>query len=242
MVKHKVLSTKKLEPSLIEHANQKGIEIIEQEAIQIRPILTKEKWEELFHIIEDKKEFIVFTSSNAVFAVKKYLTDYINPFVTGWKIFCLSGKTKEALDEYLELFGSIIDTSENAKDLANKIITKEVSEVVFFCGNKRRDELPAVLNNAGIKVTEVVVYETIETPTAETKEMDAVLFFSPTAVESFFSVNELPEQTVCFAIGQTTAKSIADFTNNKIIVSELPRQETIIASVEFYFQNMNCYE
>jgi uroporphyrinogen-III synthase len=61
-------------------------------------------------------------------------------------------------------------------------------------------------------------------------------------VQSFFSVNHLKKSTVCFAIGKTTAESIADFTGNKIITSESPSQEMMIASVQNYFQNINCYE
>jgi uroporphyrinogen-III synthase len=242
MAKHKVLSTKKLEPSLIGQAKENDIEIIEQEAIKTNPILSKEKWQEIFQLIESKKEFIVFTSSNAVLSVKKYLNEYINPFQTNWKIFSLSGKTKETLEENTEDFGTIISTVDNSKTLAEKIVDAKVDEVIFFCGNKRRDELPNILKEAGIKVHEVVVYETIETPIIVNDDFDAILFFSPSAVQSFFSVNQLKNNTACFAIGATTANSIASFTDNKIIVSELPSQEKMLALVNFYFQNTNCHE
>ena len=98
--------------------------------------------------------------------------------------------------------------------------------------------MPNILKEAGIKVHEVVVYETIETPIVATVDFDAILFFSPSAVQSFFSVNQIKKTTVCFAIGRTTASSIADFTDNKIVVSESPGQEMILASVNFYFQNL----
>ena len=235
MAKHKVLSTKKLEPSLVEKAKENDIEIIEQEAIRVHPILTKEKWDEIFQIIESRKEYVVFTSSNAVDAVKKYLHTYINPFAVHWKILCLSGKTKEAVEESAEIIGSIEDVAENAAALAERIIAKRIKEVVFFCGNKRRDELPGLLKMAGIQVNEVVVYETTETPTVVVDNIDAVLFFSPSTVQSFFSVNQLKKHTVCFAIGQTTADCLADFTNNRSVVSGSPSQEKMLALVQSYF-------
>jgi uroporphyrinogen-III synthase len=242
MAKYKVLSTKKLEPSLVEQAEENTIEIIEQEAIKVQPILSKEKWQEIFQLIESQKEFAVFTSSNAVLALKKYLHDYINPFKIDWKLFSLSGKTKAALEENGNLFGTIIETAENSKDLARKIIGGEVNEVIFFCGNKRREELPTILNEAGTKVHEVVVYETVETPAIASEDIDAILFFSPSAVQSFFSVNQLKSKVVCFAIGQTTADSIANFISNRIVVSESSSQEVLLASVLSYFKNGNYNE
>jgi uroporphyrinogen-III synthase len=80
MTKHKVLSTKKLDASLVQEAKQNGIEIVEKDFITVRPILNKEKWEEIFRVIESKTQYVAFTSSNAVSSLKKYLTDYVSPF------------------------------------------------------------------------------------------------------------------------------------------------------------------
>jgi uroporphyrinogen-III synthase len=236
MAKYKVLSTKKLEPSLAKQAEENNIEIIEQEAIKVKPILSKEKWQQISRVIESKKEFVVFTSSNAVLALNKYLNDYSNPSEIDWSIFSLSGKTKEALEGVS--LGVIIETADNAKSLAEKIIKRNVSEIVFFCGNKRRDELPAILNDAGIKVQEVIVYESMETPVVAETDVDAVLFFSPSAVQSFFSVNQLKDNVVCFAIGQTTADSIAGVASNKTFVCNTPSQKALLREVVNYFKSV----
>jgi uroporphyrinogen-III synthase len=55
-------------------------------------------------------------------------------------------------------------------------------------------------------------------------------------------VNKLSPDTVCFAIGNTTAQAIARFTANRIITSELPSQEMMLASVFFYLQNIDQYK
>lgn len=135
-------------------------------------------------------------------------------------------------------------TANTARALAGTIIGHGVQEVVFFCGNRRRDELPRLLQEHGIGVHEITVYETRDIPAPALADPDAILFFSPSAVGSFFSVNSIGPKTVCFAIGSTTAAAIADYTDNKIITPELDRhsQDMIMASVEFYFQNINCYE
>lgn len=232
-----VLSTKSLSPPLIALAESEGILIRQQDAILVKPILTKEKWNEIFSLLEKKIEYAVFTSSNAVDALKKYIAGYINHLPPQWKIFCLSGRTKELLLENEATFGIVEDTASSATVLAQQVIEKGVKEVLFFCGNRRREELPAILQKAGIEVHEVVVYEVEETPVEASGEVDAVLFFSPSAVQSFFSVNKLEENTVCFAIGRTTAKSLEQFTNNKLLISKEPTQEALLHEVIMYFKN-----
>lgn len=235
MTKYNVLSTKKLDPSLIEEAKLNDIEIREEEAIAVRPILTKEKWDEMFQLLKAPIPYAVFTSANAVQAVKKYLSDFINPQPVRWQIFCLSGRTGNSIKIGPDL-GAIIATADNATALAKTIIAKGAREVLFFCGDKRREELPTLLEEAGVRVHEVVVYQTVETPVKNTADLDAILFFSPSGVESFFSVNQLKENTVCFAIGGTTADTISRYTNNKTIISEAPTQEMMLAAVLKHLQ------
>ena len=231
MKNYKVLSTKKLEASLIKKAKQKNIEITEQPAISINTITTKEKWQEIHQYAEAGSQYVVFTSSYAVYAIKSFLHFYVNPATVQWKMFSLSGKTKKSIEEHLDLFGKIIDTADDASTLAKKIIEHQVKEVIFFCGNKRRDELPDALKKAGMVVKEVIVYNTTETAQLATADVDGVLFFSPSAVSSFFTVNSLKKNTVCFAIGKTTATWVSRFSNNITIISELPNQEGVLAAV-----------
>jgi uroporphyrinogen-III synthase len=238
MAKYKVLSTKKLLPSLIEQAKLNDIDILEQEFISVRPIITKEKAKEVLDLYHGGKDYVVFTSANAVTPFKYY---FHLGYTADWQVFCLSGKTKEAV-ENSGIVGEVVSTAENGSVLAQKIVEHGVKEIIFFCGDKRRDELPDTLRANGITVQEVVVYETIETPSITTEDLQGIIFFSPSAVTSFFSINQINEQTVCFAIGKTTANTITDYTDNKIIISEYPSQEMMLASVNFYFKNINCYE
>lgn len=235
MAKHKVLSTKKLESSLVEKALSAGIEIIEQEFIAIKPIWSEEKFQEIFPTF--KKSHVAFTSANAVAVADSYLHPNDTFYVPDWKIFCLSGKTKEAVLKSLVLPKTIVGEAANATALAEEIIRQNIQEIVFFCGDKRRDELPKKLQAASIVVQEVVVYKTIETASTVDVSFDAVLFFSPSAVQSFFSANQLNEGAVCFAVGYTTEHSILPFTNNKVITCIAPSQEEMIDELIHYFQN-----
>lgn len=219
MAKYKVLSTKKLEPSLVEQANQHNIEILEREFISIKPIWNQETFDRIIDFTRQKKFNIALTSANAVDALNSYMIAYDSYYVIDWGIFCLSGKTKQAVLNARFPEKNIIGEAKNASELAQKIIQAGANEIIFFCGNKRRDDLPNRLALANIKVHEVILYETVATPVVVDNDFDAVLFFSPSGVQSFFSSNELKQNTVCFAIGATTATSISTFTTNKIINS-----------------------
>jgi uroporphyrinogen-III synthase len=243
MGQFKILSTKHIKPHLKEEVAQKGIELVEQEFVDIVPILTRERHDEIMKWVLNPEDMaVVFTSRNAAVHVKMHMDVDDTCYVTNqWKIFCLDGATKEAVFEQLYV-ADITATANNAAELAQKIIEDGTfKKVIFFCGSQRRDELPELLTAKGIEVVEVVVYETVESPKIATNDLDVVLFFSPSGVKSFFSVNTLPEKTACFAIGPTTAKTLEEFTGNRIITSELPSQETMLANVWFYLQNINHY-
>jgi uroporphyrinogen-III synthase len=55
-------------------------------------------------------------------------------------------------------------------------------------------------------------------------------------VKSFFQLNKVPDQTVLFAIGNTTADELRGFAKNKIVISDVPTKETLIHNVISYFQ------
>src|SRR5690606_19760482 len=110
---------------------------------------------------------VIFTSVNAVDAVTTRLT-----VVPPWKIFCIGGATKEALLSFYNPT-SIVVTAKNAILLSEKIIAYGgIKKVIFFCGSRRMNHLPERLGNAGIQIEELLVYRTVETPVATTREYE----------------------------------------------------------------------
>lgn len=237
MAQYTILSTKKINPPLKAALEEKGVQVWEEEFIAIRPMLSMRKYQEIWPWISTTSPVtIVFTSQHAVATIDKYLHGGDACYVPGhWNAFCLNGATREAAIQILSE-AQIIDTAPNATELAAKIIAHNPKQVVFFCGNQRRDELPHLLKAAGIEVTEIIVYETIATPVLATGSFDAVLFFSPSAVKSFFSANTLKKETACIAIGDTTATALSEYTNNKVIISEAPTQQKMLESAWHYLQ------
>lgn len=228
--KIQILSTRPLNKSLVQEANAAGISIdelsfIETEAIQ--DVATQQEIEQAYL----QSSTVVFTSMNAVDAVVAW-QDGQQP---DWVIYCMGNTTKQKLKEN---FGdhSVVGTANNAAELAELIAEEsDAEEVIFFCGEQRRDELPAILRKKRIDVHEIIVYETIHTPHKINKTYQAILFYSPSAVSSFFSNNKIPGQTILFAIGTTTANTIQQYCNNTIVIGKAPGKEELVRQAMEYF-------
>jgi uroporphyrinogen-III synthase len=226
-----ILSTRPLETALLEAAKAKDVQIDIISFIDTSPATTTGIKDEIGKIIKQPIA-VVFTSMNAVNTVAAY----INGNKPDWNIYCIGNTTRQLAAKY---FGeqSIHTVGNNASELADKMISdKQIKQVVFFCGDQRREELPGKLRQNGIAVQEVIVYHTISTPHKVDKVYDGILFFSPSAVQSFFFANAVPASTILFAIGQTTADAIKSFTDNLIIESERPGKDELVKKMFQFFK------
>lgn len=229
-----ILSTRNLNREFVEKAGIQHITIESVPFIQNIPDVSTETADAIKRYAAQQIA-AVFTSIHAVEVVKSELPD----IAPEWEIFCTGGATKEAL---LEIFddAAIAGTSKNASGLAEKIIQHpQLKPVVFFCGNQRLNELPETLQAAGINVTELIVYQTVGTPVTVSKQYQGILFFSPSAVHSFFSTNTIPVSVVLFSIGKTTTATIGSYCSNKVITSQWPGEANLVELVTAYFQNNN---
>lgn len=226
----RVLCTRPVPGWLVEEAAESGVIIDVLSFIETEPIDTIEVQQEIENALL-QSAVIVFTSMNAVEAVATYL-DGQQP---DWSIYCIGNTTNKLVIEY---FGAhaLSGTAPDAAALAELIVEEnESGEVIFFCGDQRRDELPFILQEHEIDVNEIVVYQTIETTHKIDKEYLGILFFSPSAVRSFFKTNKIGEKTVLFSIGNTTSTEIKKFSANKIIVSDEPSKENLVQKMIEYF-------
>ena len=228
-----ILCTRPLSPQLVALAEENGLQInivpfIRTESIKSEELTTRIRY------FSSQPVTAVFTSMNAAESV----TSQLNGVKPEWRIFCLGNTTRKTLIDY---FGEsvIVGFAENASALASIIIeTGIVREVVFFCGDHRRDELPKILAEHQVMVHEVIVYRTIAVMNTIHQQYHGILFFSPSAVSNFFSCNQINAQTNLFAIGQTTAEEIKKFTNNTIIVGDKAGKEDLINTMIRYYQSL----
>jgi uroporphyrinogen-III synthase len=182
--------------------------------------------------LQNIQENLIFSSQNAVLSLIEQ---------DGWEglrtktAFCVGIKTKEILEQN----GFTVDVyMDYASELA-EIITLIYSQnsYTFFSGNLRKETLPQALKDAGIVFNEIEVYQTTLTPfkISSQEKFDGILFFSPSAVESYFTNNTIQDE-VCFCIGTTTASSLESKKIKNIIIPELPIIEEVIEEVIAYYK------
>jgi uroporphyrinogen-III synthase len=221
---HQILSTAALDKELVDYAGSHGCRIDAIPFIETNSIVD-ENLKNRIKSLSQQNIIAVFTSNNSVDAVVRFLNNK-----PAWKIYCVGHTTKSSIQDS---FGksSIAGVTDNANQLAELIIQDNIERVIFFCGDKRRDELPDKLKEHNIFVEEIVVYTTNETPLSLKKKYDAILFLSPSAVHSFFSENKVDVSTQLFAIGSTTASAIRDHTNVGVVMPESPSKENLVKQV-----------
>ena len=203
------------------HAQEQNIQIDVASFIETNNTIDKITAHKILQFAT-KEIAVVFTSMNAAEAVIDCLKA-INA-EPEWTIYTLGGVTNTIISNYFTA-SEVFSDAANATEVADTIIENEEDEVIFFCGNQRREELPRHLQANNITVEEVVVYETIETPVKIDEKYSGILFFSPSAVKSFFFNNQVDEDTVLFAIGKTTAKALKQYSMNKVLVGTMPNKE-----------------
>ncbi len=228
-VKYHILSTKEMPADLVRQASIHGLEIDSRPLISI---LEKDPAEISERIQKVDAGWAVFTSANAVRAVHRaWNQDLPLP----WKIGCLEGSTLEQLNS---LFPGVrvCARGTHSRELAGAILLQNpTGPFLFFCGNRRRPELPALLREAGIPLQELIVYETKVNQVALGNTYDAILFFSPSGVESFLSANPVPPETICFAIGRTTAETLKSLIPNQVVTGAFPSPKRLVAALIHHY-------
>lgn len=226
--KRYLLSTRPLARAVVQEAERNNIIIEELSFIETKPVAGEAVVQKIRSLASGHHS-VVFTSMNAVDAVADQVTD-----TPHWQVYCIGNTTQKQVTERLPM-AKIVATGENAERLAERLVDDRIRNAVFFCGNRRRDELPNKIRSEGGVVEEVIVYETTDQPSVISKEYDGILFFSPSAVNSFFKSNKAPKNTELFAIGKTTAEAIRQFVNRKIIVANVTGKEDLVHHAVAFF-------
>lgn len=229
--KQNILVTRPLDGQQREYARILGLNPIEQPALNFE---FPQYWDRVLAVINDNwKAAWVFTSTNGVKALEAMMESglQVRPEVS---IFAVGSKTQQALQE-LGLKAQV-PFQQDGSHLAELIIDENVRSVIYFHGNISREEMAEKLAENDIKVSEVEVYKTLIHPVEMPRErVEAILFYSPSAVEGFKQGQgfdyELPP---LFAIGPTTAKALEKETDQPLHVADRPDTKVLLQAVSTY--------
>lgn len=186
--------------------------------------------------IEFDSDYYIFTSQNAVRGFLRALDDLPLPEkrkeAIGKDCFSVGLKTSALLEENGL---KVVKTAKNSRELGDFIVKfYQNASFLFFCGNRRRAELPAKLNEFSVVFSEIITYHTIDNRQKLNQLFDGVLFYSPSGVQSFTHFNDLSKSTA-YCIGESTAREASRFTD-RVIVAKDQSIESVLQSVLTHLQ------
>jgi len=211
-----IFSTKKLTPHQLTLFKD-GIGVSSEDFIQIRLNRIPR------YVLKAKVENVIITSQNAVEA----LLTSVSPEELQFKnIYCVGRKTRRLIERKI---GKVTHFESSAKKLADYLVEFiEGTEVTYFCGNIRLDELPTILSENKITVNEIEAYATKQSPIKVDDSIKGVLFYSPSNIQSFIQKNDANVTAYC--IGETTAEE-AKKHFKEVHVAKIPTVESVIELV-----------
>lgn len=219
--KVRILSTKLLREATMNQFAEAGMEIVAKPFIRI---------EIPGHITlpPAQKADAIITSVNALKALTG-IRDLLPPFQT---IYCISGNTEAGVRATFD--ARIIARPYASELLAIMLKAAHDYPLWFFKGNKALPTIPEGLAQTGIPFQAIEVYQNTAIPHVLREDFEAILFFSPTAVESFVQNNIIPDNTITFAIGKTTAGALRPYAR-QVVIGEVPTEESVLQAVVNYF-------
>jgi len=218
-----ILSTKKLLSKQKQELFDANIHLIDEDFIN-----TKIKNFELSKVNDN----LIFTSKNAVQSILQHpKCDELK----SKNVFSVGMKTKGLLTDNGFDVVAYTGYASDLAEIISLIYSKE--SYTFFNGNLRRDVLPNTLKENGITFNEIEVYETNIISKKITSKLDGILFFSPSAVESYLKLNTIKEE-MCFCIGETTAEALENKKVKNIIIADKPSVENVISQVIEYYKTV----
>lgn len=214
-----ILFTKKLEKKLVAEKiggllSYEFAEVIRITHLELEPFDLKNK-------------SLIFTSVNGVrsFFENKFQPNEDFTKENFNKIYAVGKKTKAELRKHG--FGTF-KVTRHASELSDFITNKASREkFLHFCGNLALDIFDKKLSLQNIWYKKVPLYRTeLLYPELKT-DFHAVVFFSPSGVQSFIKNNSLVGKII-FSIGYTTEKELKKHTKQKIHTSKESNLEDLL--------------
>ena len=218
-----ILSTKTLSGEQRQVFLEANFDLLEQDFIDIKNNLFE---------LNTINTNLIFSSQNAVLSLMEQ---------NGWEalktksVFCVGIKTKELLELNGFKVDVYMDYASELAEIITLIYNKE--SYTFLSGNLRKETLPQALKSEGITFNEIEVYQTKLAPfkISDQEKFDGILFFSPSAVESYLTNNKIKNE-ICFCVGNTTAKTLELNKVKNIVIAETPTIEEVIEEVIDYYK------
>lgn len=175
--------------------------------------------------LQDQALRVIITSKQAVISLQKHLDR--KPRL--WDVWCIAPATRQLCVAWLGE-ESIQASAFDAETLKHTLIHESY---VFFRGNVASDVLPEYCRAQQINLKQLEVYQQFPQPQAISETFDYYLFFSPSAVDSFYSKNKLPASSTAIAIGNATQARLQKYGHKLIFTAAAPSAQAMFETIEY---------
>jgi len=179
----------------------------------------------------------VFTSPDAVRAVANILNGQAVP----WQIATLDKTTHYAVQDAFPDNDRLLVAPAEA-ELVQGLEQAAVPDggIVYYCGNKYSDRVPALCREKGISLEEVMVYQVLIKAAPVTGYYNGILFLNESAVDSFFVFNEFPNNTVAFCLTERIAAVLSSRLSQPAVIVQAaePTEASLLESVLAYYDRI----
>ena len=218
-----ILSTKTLSKDLINILPTSNFNTLSIDFIQINTIPF------------DKTE-ILNSSNHWIISSKNTLSVLFDTYsledLTHINFYCVGDKTSKIIkSNNLKLITSALSSAELAQDIVDN---HNQTNFTFIGGEMRRKELVRILKNRAIQLNEYNVYSTSLFPCEIELKYNGILFFSPSAVQSYVLKNTITTEQL-FCIGNTTANEAKQYSTN-INIAQNQTIESVIELVKTHYK------
>ena len=159
----------------------------------------------------------IFTSQNAVRSLQANKENIQLDKME--KCFAVGQKTANQLSNIG--ISSLVPKHHNSEALSELLQDYSDAPFLYFTGNLRQKTLIHFFEEHERPFKEIKVYDThMIQPEIALDDYDAICFCSPSAVHSFFKNYQLKNNQPCFAIGNTTAVALVDYSDHVMMADQ----------------------
>jgi len=200
-------------------------------------------------------DWIIFTSAQAVRAVMKRSSELMKPLIQAGskaQVASVGPVSAEAARQAGFRVEYVAETHTGA-GLANELGKRLEGKQVFLPRSDRANpDLPLALRRFGAQVKEVVAYRTLRPSEINQRnlkqvadgEADAVLFFSPSAVQHFIELlgaeqlRAMQDKLSIAAVGPVTANALREAGLVRIVLAGDTTAMAVVEALELHFADM----
>lgn len=200
----------------------------------------------------DQFDWLIFTSGEAVRAVGRRCEKLGHSLGQAWNnlnIAAVGPVTAEAVRK-IGLQVNYVAQNHNGVALANELGERVRGRKVLLARSDRANpDLPAELKRFGAQLSEVIAYRTLKPKEIDREKLqtfadggaDAILFFSPSAVQHFAELagidrlRQLRNELAVTAVGPVTAKALCEVGVERIVVASDTTAASVVDALEKHF-------